>query len=107
MSHPLRGSIAVVGVAESDLGQCPPGTTPVDLMAQATRRALDDCGLALKDVDGVFTATTQMPFGAVSLCDYLGINPRYVDGTNLGGSSFISHVATPWRPSTRVCARWR
>lgn len=92
MSHPLRGSIAIVGVAESDLGQCPPGTTPVDLMSQATRRALDDCGLALKDVDGVFTATTQMPFGAINLCDYLGINPRYVDGTNLGGSSFISHV---------------
>ena len=92
MSHPLRGSIAIVGAAESDLGQCPPGTTPQDLMAQATRRALDDCGLQLGDIDAVFTATTQLPFPAISLCDYLGLRPRYVDGSNLGGASFLSHV---------------
>ena len=38
-----RGSVAVVGVAESDLGLVAPHTSPVDLMAQATMRALDDC----------------------------------------------------------------
>ena len=31
-----RGSVAVVGAAESDLGQVAPNTSPVDLMAQAT-----------------------------------------------------------------------
>ena len=48
-----RGSIAVVGVAESELGLCAPGTTPYDLMAQATYRALSDCGLQLNDIDGI------------------------------------------------------
>ncbi len=92
MSHSLRGSIAIVGAAESDLGQCAPGVTPVDLMAQATRRALDDCGLELKDIDGVFTATTQLLFGTLSLCEYLGLHPVYIDGTSIGGSSFLSHL---------------
>ena len=46
-----RGSAAIIGVAESDLGQVADGLSPIDLMAQGTRRALDDCGLGLKDVD--------------------------------------------------------
>ena len=91
MNH-LRGKIAIVGAAESDLGEVAPGLTPVDLMAQATHRALEDAGLQLSDIDGVFTATTQLPFPALSLCEYLGISPRYVDGTNIGGSSFVSHL---------------
>ncbi len=91
MNH-LRGKIAIVGAAESDLGEVAPGLTPVDLMAQATHRALEDAGLQLSDIDGVFTATTQLPFPVLSLCEYLGISPRYVDGTNIGGSSFMSHL---------------
>ena len=40
-----RGSAAIVGVAESDLGQVADGMSPIDLMAQGIQRALDDCGL--------------------------------------------------------------
>ena len=54
-----RGSVAIVGAAESDLGAVAPNTSPIDLMAQATRRALDDCGLKLTDIDGIFAATTE------------------------------------------------
>lgn len=93
MSRDLRARAAIVGAAESDLGVVAAGLTPLDLMGQATRRALDDCGLSLSDVDAVFTASTQMPFPTLSLCEYLGLNPRYLDGTNVGGSSFMSHVA--------------
>jgi acetyl-CoA acetyltransferase len=88
-----RGSIAVVGAAESDLGQVAPHTSPVDLMAQATLRALDDCGLTLKDVDGLYVAATQVRMGPMSLAEYLGIKPRVFDGTQIGGSSFMTHVA--------------
>ena len=95
MSHLTRGSVAVVGVAESDLGQMAPHTTPVDLMAQATMRALDDCGLALSDVDGVFVAATQVRMGPMAFAEYLRIKPRYFDGTVIGGSSFMTHVADP------------
>lgn len=88
-----RGSIAVVGAAESDLGQVAPNTSPVDLMAQATLRALDDCGLELSDIDGIFSAATQVRTAPMNLAEYFGIKPRYFDGTAIGGSSFMSHVA--------------
>ena len=93
MSGLQRGSVAAVGAAESDLGQVAPGTSPRDLMAQATIRALEDCGLALKDVDGLFVAATQVRMGPLALAEYLGIKPKYFDGTQVGGSSFMSHVA--------------
>lgn len=93
MSSLQRGSVAAIGAAESDLGQVAPGTSPLDLMAQATIRALEDCGLALKDVDGLFVAATQARMGPLALAEYLGIKPKYFDGTQVGGSSFMSHVA--------------
>ena len=49
----LRGSAAIVGVAESDLGAVAAEMSPIDLMAQGIHRALADCGLALRDVDGL------------------------------------------------------
>lgn len=84
---------SVVGVAESDLGVVAPGTTPVDLMAQASIRALADAGLALADVDGLFVASAQARFGPMVLAEYLGLSPRVFDGTQVGGSSFMSHLA--------------
>lgn len=98
MSNPnlaglVRGSVAVVGAAESDLGQVAPNTNPMDLMAQATMRALEDCGLTLKDVDGLFVAATQVRMGPMAFAEYLRIKPKYFDGTIIGGSSFMSHVA--------------
>jgi len=93
MSGLKRGSIAVVGAAESDLGQVAPHSSPVDLMAQATMRALDDCGLKLSDIDGVFSAATQVRMAPLALAEYLRIKPRFFDGTIIGGSSFMAHVA--------------
>jgi acetyl-CoA acetyltransferase len=87
-----RGSVAVVGAAESDLGLVAPLTSPVDLIAQATMRALDDAGLKLSDVDGLFVAATQVRMGPMALAEYLRIKPKYFDGTIIGGSSFMSHV---------------
>src|SRR5271157_4012513 len=88
-----RGSAAIVGVAESDLGQVAEGLSVFDLMAQATRRALEDCGLRLQDVDGLFSATTQSRLSVLALAEYLGINPSFLGSTIVGGSSFEYHVA--------------
>jgi acetyl-CoA acetyltransferase len=88
-----RGSAAIVGVAESDLGQVADGMSVVDLMAQGTKRALDDCGLALKDVDGLFCATAQSRLSVLAFAEYLGISPRFLGSTIVGGSSFEYHVA--------------
>ena len=93
MTGLARGGAALVGVAESDLGHVAEGMTPIDLMAQGTARALADSGLGLKDVDGLFCATAQARTSGLSLAEYLGISPAYIDTTILGGSSFEFHVA--------------
>src|SRR5215207_9467082 len=93
MSSLQRGGAAIVGAAESDLGQVADGLNVIDLMAQGIARALDDCGLGLREVDGLFCATTQARTSGLSLSEYLGISPAYIDTTILGGSSFEFHVA--------------
>lgn len=87
---PKRAGSAIVGVSESDLGIVAPGTTPLDLMGQAIQEALADCGLSLADVDGVFCAASQLRMPTLSLCEYLGIRPRYYDSSYIGGASFQS-----------------
>ena len=88
-----RGSVAVVGAAESDLGLVAPEMSPTDLMVQATLRALDDCGLKVTDIDCVFASHSQSRMAVLQLCEYLRINPRYYDSTIVGGSSFMAHLA--------------
>lgn len=88
----LRGRTAVVGVAESDLGEVGPGFTPLDLIGQATSRALDDAGLTKNDIDGLFSASAYYHMPTLSVGEYLGIRPRYSDATSMGGSSFVSHL---------------
>ena len=88
-----RASAAIVGVAESDLGQVADGMSVIDLMAQGTKRALDDCGLRLQDVDALFCATAQSRLSALAFAEYLGIDPPYLGSTIVGGSSFEYHVA--------------
>jgi acetyl-CoA acetyltransferase len=88
-----RGSAAIVGVAESDLGAVASEMSPIDLMAQGVHRALADCGLGLRDVDGLLCATAQSRTSGLALAEYLGISPAFVDTTILGGSSFMFHVS--------------
>lgn len=91
--HEYRGASAIVGIAESDMGAVARGLAPVDLMAQAVSRALVDCGLGLRDVDGVFAAATQLRTPTLTLCEYLGLSPAVHDASNVGGSSFLFHLA--------------
>lgn len=84
----LRGKVAIVGASESDEIGVLPDKSALTLHAEAARNALDDAGLTIADVDGLFTAGVT----SVQLGEYLGIVPRYSDGTNVGGCSFIMHV---------------
>ena len=84
----LRGSVAIVGISESDRIGVRPDASALMLHAEAARNALADAGLSIRDVDGLFTAGVT----SVQLGEYLGIVPRYTDGTSVGGCSFIIHV---------------
>ncbi|MEO6322781.1 MAG: acetyl-CoA acetyltransferase, partial [Polaromonas sp.] len=88
--HHLSSSVAIAGVAESDLGKVP-DKTALELQAQAARRALVDAGLTLRDIDGVF-AHTDDRFSSLQLSEYLGLKPRYMDSSNVGGMSNIMHI---------------
>jgi len=90
MRHTLSPSVAIVGAAESDLGKVP-DMTALELQAQAGVRALNDAGLALNEVDGVF-AHVNDAFASLQLAEYLGIRPRYVDATSVGGMSNVMHI---------------
>ena len=83
-----RNTVTVVGAAETtDLGKIE-NLSQIGLHADAALNALADCGLRLKDIDGIATAG-QTP---VELAHYLGITPTWVDGTAVGGCSFMIHV---------------
>src|SRR6476469_2582675 len=88
-----RGAAAIVGVAESDLGQVAKGMSPMDLVAQGIVRALADCGLTMKDVDGLFCAMTPQRMSIVQMIEYLGIQPKFIGSSMTGGSSFEFHIA--------------
>jgi acetyl-CoA acetyltransferase len=84
----LRGKIAIVGASESnEMGKLPEKSV-LTLHAEAANNALEDAGLKKEDVDGLFTAGVT----ANELCEYIGIVPRYMDSTTVGGCSFIMHV---------------
>jgi len=86
----LTKKSAIVGVAESECGVVP-HRTPLELIAQATKKALDDAGLAKNEINALFNAGLPM-MSTVQLGEYLQIEPRYTDTTQTGGASFEMHV---------------
>jgi acetyl-CoA acetyltransferase len=85
----MRGSVAVVGVAESDeLGRLPHKSS-LQLHMEAVANAIADAGIRKSDIDAVFTSGRN---SANDVPEYLGIRPRFVGGTQVGGCSFILHV---------------
>jgi acetyl-CoA acetyltransferase len=94
----LRNKVAIVGVGESDIGKVP-GTSGLGLNAQACRRALDDAGLKVTDVDGLLTAysfTEPYTMLGSSLCEYTGLQPTLCASMVAGGASpgiMLRHAA--------------
>jgi acetyl-CoA acetyltransferase len=85
--------VVVAGVAESRFGDVPDATA-LQLHHEAAALALDDAGLTPADVDGLFSCGADLMHPIV-LGEYLGLRPGYVDGTQVGGSSwefFVHHA---------------
>jgi acetyl-CoA acetyltransferase len=83
-----RGVI-IAGAAETDaLGKLPDHST-LQLHIEAAVNAVADAGLRMRDIDGI--ATVNMP-GPMQVAHALGITPSWMDGTAVGGTSFLLHV---------------
>ncbi|MCE2406571.1 MAG: thiolase [Pseudomonadales bacterium] len=81
-------TVAVVGASETtELGRIP-HLSQTQLHADGAFNALADAGLSVKDIDGIATAGAS----PVDLTHYLGLEPRWIDGTSVGGCSFLIHV---------------
>ncbi|WP_433957960.1 acetyl-CoA acetyltransferase [Cytobacillus horneckiae] len=95
----IKRSAAIVGVGDVELenGKVVGGKSVLQIQAIAAKRALDDAGLTKDDVDGMFVAGLWgLPgvgsFPSVVMSEYLGINPKFTDSTQIGGSAFEAHV---------------
>ena len=82
--------IYIAGVAETPLGEVH-DQTELSMVALAAREALDEAGMTLKDVDGIFV-NYMGEEGSVQVAEYLGIQPRYADSSDLGGAAFEAFV---------------
>jgi acetyl-CoA C-acetyltransferase len=81
---------AIAGVYEHPTREAPDKST-AQLHGDVAVGALEDAGLTKDDVDGYFTA--GRPGRVMSMVDYLGLEGlSYVDATDVGGTSYLSHV---------------
>lgn len=83
-----QNSVAIIGAAETTrLGKIP-DVSEIELHCDAAINAMNDAGLKPCDIDG-FAAVGEY---AGLLCLHLGIAPTWVDGTDVGGCSFLFMV---------------
>jgi len=86
----LRGRIAIVGVGTAGCGEAH-GMSDLEILAQAAKAAVEDAGLAIKDMDGLCTANLNSTMWPLNVVECLGIRPKFVEGTNIGGAAFVAH----------------
>ncbi|MEV4841367.1 thiolase [Nonomuraea sp. NPDC049486] len=79
----------IAGAAETDAVGRLPGHSTMELHLEAARNALADAGMTKDDIDGIATVGTP---GPIQVAHALGITPSWLDGTGVGGSSFLFHV---------------
>ncbi len=88
-----KRKVAIAGVATSRYGEVPDATA-YQLHQEAASSALTDAGLTKDDVDGLFSCGASL-MHPIELGEYLGLRPGYVDGTQVGGSTwefFVHHA---------------
>jgi acetyl-CoA C-acetyltransferase len=89
-SSAQRGGAYVVGAFEHPT-RLATDKSIAQLHAEVARGALEDAGLGIGDVDAFFTADAP-GLGPIAIVEHLGIKPKIVDSTDVGGSSYLLHV---------------
>ena len=88
MAHPLSKAAAIVGAAEAnEIGFLKEPITSLQLHIEAINNVCQQTGISIRDVEGVFSTGWS-----TELCEHLGITPKYIDTTAVGGCSFEMHV---------------
>jgi len=84
----LYRSAAIVGAAEAlEIGYPEEPKTGLQLHMEAIHAVTEQTGIPVSAIEGVFSA------GASSeIAEHLGIHPKYIDTTSVGGCSFEMHV---------------
>ena len=84
----LSKAAALVGAAESnEIGYPDEPRTSLQLHIEAIKNASDYTGIPISDIDGVFSTAWTSDLG-----EHLGLHPKYIDTTAVGGCSFQIHV---------------
>jgi len=81
-------SVAVVGAAETTQMGLIPDMSILGLHFDCALNALADAGLKPSDIDGVASNGEE----AWTVAHMLGITPKWVDATDVGGCSYMLHV---------------
>jgi len=87
----VNGKAYIAGAYEHP-GRELPNTSIPQIHAEVALGALADAGLSLSDVDGYFSAADAPGLGGLAMADYLGLDLRYMDSSDMGGSVYMSHV---------------
>ncbi len=82
----------IVGAFEHPTRKAPDKTV-AQLHAECALGALRDAGLDKDAVDGYFCAGDAPGVGPLSMVDYMNLRVRHVDATEMGGCSYLVHVA--------------
>lgn len=91
MSRDRRTPTALVGAATFGIGEAP-GFTSMDLAGRAALAALDQAGIKLSQVDGLFIGLPNDFLSGLSFAEYLGIQPKLTNNNRTGGSAFLTHM---------------
>jgi len=90
----LRGKVAIVGAADTQVGIVP-DRSAADLCADAVLLALDDAGISKQQVDGLITCNAMsqpMLYHAEAMAEYLQIFPRYCMAVGAGGGTTFTAI---------------
>lgn len=88
MPGALSKAAAIVGAAEAnEIGYPATPKTSLRLHIEAIKNVSNQTGIPISRIDGIFSAGWSS-----ELAEHLGLHPRYIDTTAVGGCSFEMHV---------------
>jgi len=88
----IKGKGYIVGAYEHPLRKAPDKSV-AQLHAECAKGALEDAGLTKDDIDGYFCAGDAPGANVWSMANYMNLKLRHVDSTDMGGCSYLVHVA--------------